>query len=198
MMKKNKIFTAITLTAVIGAGVFFACKKDEMTSSFPKKKIQKKIDGDFTFLENPYPIEEYLSNPEDLDEETLDEQLYEIGLIAKQFFKNTNLNHYIIEKAISRANDCIDLRTFREWPSVAAREYPNEIIDELQTILESTQLKYISKNLEVYGQEEYYIPAIFVANIENADPHKMPIFSSGVYVNEDLPGMEEYEDYIVV
>ncbi|MDL2230824.1 hypothetical protein LJB75_00210, partial [Bacteroidales bacterium OttesenSCG-928-L19] len=33
---------------------------------------------------------------------------------------------------------------------------------------------------------------------ENADPMKTPIFSPGVFVNEEFVGMERYEDHIVV
>ena len=153
---------------------------------------------DIPFIENPHPIEEYLFNPDDIDDENIDRQLYEIGLRVRHLFKNTHLNHYIMEKAGQNINKCIDLRTFNSWAPLATGGYSAEIISEIQTIIEATNLQYISKNPEVAGQVEHYIPALFVVNIKNANPNKMPIFSPGISVNEDLPGMEMYEDYIVV
>lgn len=64
--------------------------------------------------------------------------------------------------------------------------------------MENTHLTHVSKNPAVYGEIETYIPAIFVINADKADPSKMPIIGTGVMVNEDLPGMEEFEDNIIV
>ena len=153
---------------------------------------------DILFIPNPYPIEQYILNPEDPDDENIDRQLYNIALRAKHLFKDTHLNQFIIDSANKVVNDCIDLRTFREWTPIVNGEYPENILNELQAVLDSTDLVYIAKNPEVYGQIEHYIPALFVANIERADPSKMPIFSAGISVNSELPGMEKYDDYLVV
>ena len=197
--RKNRIFITLIAVIVVTGTVFYACKKDAVN---PKSNVSvknlKSFGGDISLVENPYSIEEYLSAVEDPDEQRLDRQLYEIGLIARDLFKDNRLNHYIMEHAGQRANDCIDLRTFKEWPMMKAGDCPPETIEELQKILDKTNLTYISKNPEVYGTVEHYIPAIFVANLKNADPNKMPIFSAGVYVNEEFPGMEEFDDYIVV
>ncbi|MDL2312817.1 hypothetical protein LJC68_08075 [Bacteroidales bacterium OttesenSCG-928-B11] len=197
-MKRIRLIAIITMAALIGSSVFYSCNKDENISSIETKSIKAKFIGEISLMENPYPAEDYLLNKEDPEEEKLDRQLYEIGLVAKHFFKDASLNRYIIENAVERANDCIDLRSFKTWPPVLKGEYPAEKIDELQKILDGTKLTCISRNPETYGKVENYIPAIFVANIENADPEKMPIFSPGVFVNEDLPGMDKFEDCIVV
>ena len=196
----KKVITGIIALSVIlvVAGVIFnACKKGEIFAE--NKKIS---DSAIPFTENPYPIEKYLSNPEDIDDEILDKQLYEIGLTARHLFKNTNLNRFIIENANKSANDCIDLRDFKSWSPVISGiktgEYTDEIVNKLQKTLESTNLQYISKKPEIAGEVEHYIPALFVVNIDNADPNKMPIFSPGIFVNEELPGMEGYEDHIVI
>ena len=198
-----KLFTA-ALAVVLIAGVatiFYACKKDENSSKqqngTPAKAFQCS-NVDIAFIENPYSIEQHITNPEDLDDEMLDRQLYEIALKAKFLFTNTDLNRFIIDKAGERANDCIDLRTFKEWPSVNTGKYPAKAVNELAATLQSTNLQYISKNPEVYGQMEHYIPALFVVNLENADPNKMPIFSPGIFVNEDLTNMESCEDCIII
>jgi len=118
-------------------------------------------------------------------------------LAARHLFKNTNLNSFIIETANQVVNDCVDLRTFMDWP-LAGTGCPADKISELQNVLAETNLQYISKNPMVYGEVEHYIPAIYVFNVQKANPNKMPIFSPGIFVNEDLPGMEQYEDHLVV
>jgi hypothetical protein len=195
-MQKYIINSAI-LIIVAAAIILFACKKDENISNLSVELIQCS-NVDIPFIENPYPIEQYLINKENPDEEKMDRQLYEIGLKARDLFTNTDLNRFIIDNAIERANDCIDLRTFKEWSPISTGKYSTKTVDELDAIVKSTNLQNVSKSSETYGEIENYIPAIFVVNIENADPNKMPIFSPGVFVNEDLPGMEKYEDHIVI
>ena len=198
-----KLFTA-ALAVVLIAGVatiFYACKKDENSSKqqngTPAKAFQCS-NVDIAFIENPYSIEQHITNPEDLDDEMLDRQLYEIALKAKFLFTNTDLNHFIMDKAGERVNDCIDLRTFEDWSSVSTGKYSAKAVNELAATLQSTNLQYVSKNPEVYGQVEQYIPALFVVNLANADPDKMPIFSPGIFVNEDLTKMKNCEDCIII
>ena len=199
MKRTSFLKIAATTALVLLSTLFFACKKDVLNPEVNASvKNLKSFGGDISLVENPYQTEEYLSATEDPDEQRLDRQLYEIGLIARNLFKDNRLNHYIMENAGQWENDCIDLRTFREWPLVQTGEYNPETLDELERVLSVTNLTYISKNPEVYGTVEHYIPAIFVANLENADPNKTPIISAGVYVNEEFSGMEEFDDYIVV
>ena len=199
-----KFFGVCAVLLLVGASVllFYACKKDIKTQDNSNMPVSKCIFGEISFIENPYPIEEYLPNPEDIDDEKIDRQLYKIGLMARHFFKNTNLNSFIIETAIQNSNDCIDLRNFKSWSPVIAGmetgEYSVDMVNELQNIINGINLRYISKNPEVFGEVEHYIPALFVVNAEKADPNKMPIFSPGIFVNEELSGMEEYEDHIVI
>ena len=185
------------------AGIaFFACNKDKKFNTTQDGKLMGTTEATSyppmaPLIVNPYPIEAYLPNPEDIDDENIDRQLYAIGLAARHLFKNTNLNSFIIETANQVVNDCVDLRTFMEW-TLAGTGCPANKISELQNVLAGTNLQYISKNPMVYGEVEQYIPAIYVFNVQKANPNKMPIFSPGIFVNEDLPGMEQYEDHLVV
>lgn len=70
--------------------------------------------------------------------------------------------------------------------------------DNLKDKVNNTSLTHRSTNPDENGKIEEYIPAIFVANIQNADYTKQPFFSSGTYVNNQLSGAEAYQDYIVV
>ena len=197
-MRKTKVLIAVAISTLMSGGIFYACKKDlanqEMDVSM---KHLKSMEDGITFIVNPHPVEKHLLNPEDIDDENINRQLYAIGMAARPFFMDNRLNAYIMEVANQHVNDCIDLREFREWHPITTGDYNMEEVEGLQNVIEATNLRYISKNPEVAGQVEQYIPALFVVNMKNADPHKMPIFCPGIDVNEDLPGMAEYEDHII-
>lgn len=187
-------FIKIVAIALLLAG-FMSCEKEKATTN---STVQlKSMEVDFTIIVNPLPIEDYFTNGEDPEDEAINYVLYEIAVAARPLFKDASLNSYIYSKATKNDNACVDLVELTN--SAEARELveDKEAFDNLKVIVESASLTHTSLNPGDEGRVEEYIPAIFVANIETADPEKQAIFSPGIDLNTEIPEVSEYEDYIV-
>lgn len=178
---------------------FNSCNKEKGETSQPSlTSVQtKSMEVDFPIIENPLPMENYFVNKEDADDEIINNQLYEIGLVARFLFIDNILNDYIYSKASNNDNSCVDLRELTSDQELRELVDNKDAFDELKNIVDNVNLTHKSNNPEDNGKTEEYIPAIFVANIENADFNELPIFSPGIDVNPEIPGAEEYDDYLV-
>lgn len=63
-------------------------------------------------IDNPQKISDYISNPEDPDDEKIHLQLLELGETAKELFKDNSYCKLIIDEAKNHDNECIDLKKF--------------------------------------------------------------------------------------
>ncbi len=143
---------------------------------------------------NPNKIELYLINESDADDEKINGQLLNIGIAVRELLTDNSMNSYILESAKQNRDKSLNLFTFASNPKIKSSGSGYE---KLITALNIADLTHRSQNPLKSGVVEEYEPAIYVPNIETADPEKQPIVCPGFEVNCELSGMEDYEDYIV-
>lgn len=195
----KNLFFIIVVIILTTIGIT-SCQKEKIDTLQPEVSMSsmKSMGSEIPIIANPRPISDYFANNEDADDEKIARQLYEIAIIARPLFKDNKYNEYIINNAKLRDNSCVDLRVFTSSTDLRNLATDKAAFDNFKIRVNNADLTHRSLNLDENGKIENYIPAIFVANIENADYTKQPIFSSGTYVNNQLTGVEEYQDYIVV
>lgn len=188
---KNKVL-------VIAALALAACKKDVPNAPTATTNYQMLQVGalDFTIIENPHNVYDYILNPEDLDDQKIQTNLHNIGLMARDLFKSNFYNQLIIEEALNHDNLSIKLSKFLEDVQ-AQNENHQSILSAMQTEIANMDFTRTYTSSGTGQVLERYIPAIFVVNAETADPNLPPIVSSGVYVNSELPETANFDDYIV-
>ncbi|WP_417590009.1 hypothetical protein [Owenweeksia hongkongensis] len=191
-MKKISFFSLIVgLTVFLGS-----CDKDKTTDLLVKKSgsVNYVIDN-VTNIPNPYPISNYMDNPEDADDEKINGHLLEISVALRNFLNTHPQNQYVFQKASASAISSINLITFIN--DLGSEYSGNSEFSNLATVIENADLTHLSLNPEDSGVIEQYVPAIYIPNLSNADITKQPILVAGFEVNSEMPGMEEYEDFVV-
>lgn len=196
-MKNILFFIGVIIATAL---IITSCQKEKIETVNPATNVssEKSLESGIPLISNPKPIANYFTNAQDADDERISRQLYEIALIARPLFKDNTFNQYIINNAMLRDNSCVDLRIFTALSELRNLTLDKTAFDSFKDKVNNTTLTHRSTNPDENGKIEEYIPAIFVANIKNADYTKQPFFSSGTYVNNQLSGAEAYQDYIVV
>ncbi len=185
--------------SILAIGIFFSCEKESFTNAEPLDNLQTIINpitvlDDIQTIRNPYSIQQYITNPNDADDEKINLQLLEIATTARELFKDNSFNSIILKGANISAINCIDLN---KLVATNMLKSTSKISSDFVSAVENADLKHLSKNPLKSGVVEEYIPAIYVPNWETADFEKQPLICPGVEVNSELAGMEDYEDYIV-
>lgn len=121
-----------------------SCKKENSENSQPKTASSvlqnKSMEVDFPIIKNPLPIENYFVNKEDTDDEKINIQLHEIGLVARLLFVDTKLNEYIFSKASKNDNSCVDLREMTSNSSLRELVQNKEAFDKLKELVNKADL----------------------------------------------------------
>jgi hypothetical protein len=151
---------------------------------------------DFELIENPHDVNDYILNPEDLDDQKIQTNLQNIGLVARDLFRSSYYNQLIIDEALSHDNFCMKYSLFFSTAQALNTEH-QQIIDNLQNQIAGMDFTRSITTPEGENITENYIPAIFAINAETADPTLPPIVSAGVYVNPEYPETQKYDEYIV-
>ncbi len=176
--------------------VLSSCNQDETLDSSVSelKSISTANIEKLSTPYNTYDIEKYLTNLDDPDETKNNKYLLDIATTTREFLKESSMNDLILERAKTSANSCI---AFSELLLDKNNKYKRTSYYDLKNTVDNADLTHRSTNPLKRGVIEEYIPAIFVPNWETADVNKQPIICPGIEVNSELPGMEDYEDYIV-
>lgn len=174
--------------------VLTSCKSDEILDNdeIQNDFLTKKMIDNVEYISNPHETSSYISDPNDADNEKVLSQLHNIGMLSRDLFKDNKYNSIIFKKASENANQTIGFTEFKV--SIDTNE---KFYSALAEAIENIDLTHASTNPNNYGEIENYVPAIYVPNIETADINKQPIVCSGIEVNSELDGMENYEDYVV-
>lgn len=184
------MYLAIVLIAIS----CISCEKQLDQSRIQKINVQNL---DVEIIPNPFPIDQHIQGSGSSEDISFNKKLFQIAELIKPYFKNDDLNDYIISVASENLNQCIDLRNFDTWSCFDELQFSESQIRYTSLAINSIDLSRVTTN-ENGGAKERYIPALYVCNIENADAEKMPVLGVGVDVNELLPGMENCEDCIIV
>ena len=184
---------------VITGSMVISCKKKiiETSTQTNLKNELNHLDQNIPLISNPYPETDYLVNVDDADDEKINKQLFEIGLIIRKLLTDNRYNEIIIEEAKNHDNNCISIEKFIIAANPLKLDEHIPIFNKLRQLIENADLTHRSTNPEKIGEVENYIPSIFVVNANIADYSKKPIISAGTYVNSSLPGLEKYDEYIV-
>jgi hypothetical protein len=151
---------------------------------------------DFQLIPNPHDVSDYITNPEDLDDEKIQSNLQSIGLLARDLFKSSYYNQLVIDEAVSHDNFCMKYTLFLSSAQAMNAEH-QQIISGLQSLITGMDFSRTITTPEGQVITENYILAIFAINAETADPTLPPIISAGVYVNPEYPETQDYDEYIV-
>jgi len=188
LLLKGGVFTILLAASVV------SCKKDALSTNH---RILT-LDSSVPLIKNPNSILDYIENREDLDDQKVRKALYEMALASRDLFKNDKFNSDIILNARKKANDVYLLRDFISSNISRCTSAEKVIFENLSKIVSSSDLTHKSQNSSKNGDIEQYLPGIFLVNEKTADLSKLPLISSGVYVNSQLPGIDKFQDYLVV
>jgi len=155
------------------------------------------LDKTVSLISNPLPVASYLVNNEDRDDEKINQQLHDIALTVRDLFADNKYNKLVVSEAMKHDNNSVSIATFISAASSLRSSNEDATFTNLGRLTGNVDLTHKSQNPEKSGEIEDYTPAIFVVNAEIADYTKTPIISAGTYVNSSLPGMAEFDEYIV-
>lgn len=157
----------------------------------------------FENIPNTFDLEQLMSNPLDLDEQKLNNQLYILALATKELIKDAGFNQIILKLATESGNNTaylLDLET-------RAKKYYDAI--NLKLIQYNTNLKDIARlmthsptnpnpSVPESAIIEKYEPAIFVPNLNNLNRFNQPLISPNIEVNNLLKeDQENLEDFVI-
>lgn len=190
-------FFKLNLIALAVIFSIFSCSKEELTENQePENESVQYVLDNVPSIANPNDVSLYTFNEEDADDEKINLQLMDIAIATRDFLKETPQNQTVLKSAKVSASGSINLFDLVSNSNLKSSNQ-SAAYANLVSLLEKTDLTHASTNPLKSGEIEEYVPAIYVPNAENADLSKQPIVGVGFEVNADLPGMEEYEDYIV-
>ena len=196
----KKIFSMAAIVAISSLAIV-SCKKEIKETNQKQETlpvVSSEMTTGFPIVNNPRPATDYLIDLLDADAEKINRQLYEMAIVGSPIFKNNTFNQHIINKARETNNSCVDLRSFVASTALRNATPEKAAFDNLRNLVNNADLTHKSKNPDQLEVVEDYIPAIFVANAARANHTKQPIISSGLYVNTELSGVGDFQDYIVV
>ena len=141
-----------------------------------------------------------MSNPDDADDEKINNYLYEISLATRDLVKDRVFNQTIIGLAQSSETQSANLLELE----TVAPAYFNAINAKLG--LKNLSLESISNDLThaplhpnmdfmETAEVEYYVPAIFIPNLDNLNSNLQPIISPNIGV--DIRWDKSIEDNII-
>jgi len=195
--------TKVSMKLIIGIFTislisFNSCEKEnelDKTNSSQQANAEKQIVLDnVPNISNPHNVELYTLNNKDADDEKIKKDLLEIAQAARQVLKETSINENVLKNATVNVNNSVDLLKIVNEGKLKST---SEAYPKLLAAIHEADLTHVSTNPLKSGKIEEYIPAIHVPNAETADMNKQPLVSPGFEVNCELPGMEQYEGYIV-
>src|SRR5690554_511880 len=145
-------------------------------------------------------IKTLMSNPDDADDEKINNYLYEISLATRDLVKDRVFNQTIIGLAQSSETQSANLLELE----TVAPAYFNAINAKLG--LKNLSLESISNDLThaplhpnmdfmETAEVEYYVPAIFIPNLDNLNSNLQPIISPNIGV--DIRWDKSIEDNII-
>lgn len=203
-LKINKMKTLILKSGRFGfllvLFIAISCSKnDGVFDQIGKSKHYYTLPNGQELTINPNPIFDYLCNKEDANDEKIRIQRYELGLIIRDLFVDNSYNEMIINNALNKENNTMSLQEFinENKADNVIKENDLEIFAKLQSSLNSIDFTHKSTNPLKKGEIEDYIPALFLINAENADFRMQPFISMGIEVNSELPGLADFDDFIV-
>lgn len=182
----------------------YGCRKEKNDLKFSNEGIAPStpIYYNLPIIINPHPILNLIINLDDADDQKISENLLALAEVGKNVFIDNRFNQEVFLAANGNDNACKSLLDFVS--SISMRNIAPNVnsFDSLKHLVETIDLthlvdEYDTNGLVIGTHTEQYIPAIFVVNREIADMPKQPILSSGIYVNPEIPDLENYESYIV-
>ena len=158
------------------------------------------LDNNVPLMANTQDVEALLENPDDRDDERINKYLFELGLATRELTHDMGFNRIILHLARESETQTANLLDLAK----VAPEYYDAINATLsakrltiRSIANDLTHRPVAPNPEFTktAELEKYVPAIFVPNLERADPALRPILSPNIEVNSDED--ESVEDHIV-
>jgi len=203
--KSSVLLFVLSTILVIGFG---SCNKNEMNEDLSTK------DQSVTYFLDKVPIKSVksnsknavtdintlMTNPDDLDDEKINNYLYQLSLATRELIKDANFNQVIIEMAQNsetKTANLLDLEIVAPnyFYAINIKLAENDL--SLQTIANDLTHEPIAPNesYPITAVTEHYVPAIFIPNIESVNASLQPIISPNIEV--DSRDDESIEDNII-
>lgn len=192
------LFNSLTILLLTACVFLSSCQKEELADSLNNNSITASTELDnIPHISNPFDLSDHLMNSEDLSDEEMNQKLLNIALASRPLFTDNAYNQLLIEEAKKHNNNSVSIQqVVRSLESeMAAKDL--SVLRSLEEVLENNQLTYQPQSGKDDESLQIYDPAFFVVNAETADYSKLPILATGFSINDELPGMEGYEDYII-
>ena len=191
-MKKLNI---LLLVAILAIGIA-SCEKEE------SKSIQVSESENLVYKLDEIPILKHksnsksrvtdinklMTNPNDSDDEKINNYLYQISLATRDLIKDQQFNQIIIDLAQDSETNVANLLDLESEAPAYYDSINNNLADSglsLEMIANDLTHEPVAPNPDypVTEEIEHYVPAIFVPNLENADPGLQPLISPNVVVD---------------
>ncbi len=194
-MYTKRIATFAGLVLAMASIHFMACDKD----SSPSTTIRYTLDQ-IPMVENRQNTQDLLKLVQDADDEKIMGFCYEMGLATRELIKDPEFNQTMIDLAQKNPISVVYLIDLKQ----DAPAYFQAINENLAK--KNLSLEYIAQNMThkpvlphpehpETAKMEHYEPAIFIPNLENADPAKQPLLSPNLAADGDKA--PELDDFIV-
>jgi len=212
-MNKLKLKFAIIIAIVVGT-TFIGCQKEneflnsqeevgEISSQLKKKVTNYYID-DFIVRSPNQALETLIANPNDKEDEKISNYLYHLMLSLKELTNYTEFNKSVIELAKQNSFQTANLISLTKNNNAISSIINNNLQTEFNKAkntssqINAKSLQEIERNLTYLCGEttEKYTPVIYIPNLKNCNPEKIPLFAISVAVNSDND--ESIEDNIIV
>lgn len=203
--KTRTFILAILTIAIFGLG---SCNKEDMSESITLKNQNVIYNLDKIPIKSVKSnsksvvtdIKTLMTNPDDLDDEKINNYLYQLSLATRDLIKDANFNQVIIEMAQNSETNTanlLDLETVAPnyFKAINIKLAENDL--SLQTIANDLSHEPIAPNesYPITAVTEHYVPAIFIPNIETVNTSLQPIISPNIEV--DSREDESIEDNII-
>ncbi len=191
-MKTLKIyFVALSLLLLT-----IACSKEENAlNQDPEKENSSFSVNDFPKTPNPIDAKCYTIYEEDPNFEKINEQILEIAIATRNYFKEFPDMKIVESEAKSNDKEAFNLQSFVLKSSSSFTDQ-TAAYNQLNNLLVNSDFTYQS-NSTLRNETYNFFPAVYIPNLAIADFNKEPIICAAIEVNSSLPEMEEYEGYIV-
>ena len=159
---------------------------DNLSSAMSKiaKESLKKVKSNDSYQ---YDYQLLMTNPDDIDDARINRLLFKLAEATKGLIKNIEFNQLIINMALESENESANLLNL-ETVSPTFFNIINQNLSSyglsLQLISDSLTHNPVAPNLEFpeTAATEYYVPSIFIPNLESLNSSLQPLISPNVEV----------------
>jgi len=186
-MKKEKFILGMAFVFTL---ITTSCVKEDVSLQNNEQQVIYELTN-IDLVPNKQDLNFLMQNSVDKDDEKISYQLYNLSLAIESLIKDPVFNKQVIALAKANKNQTVSIKEL----AVLKPEFKTIINDALKS--SNSSIEKIEKEMTRDNGEyiEYYIPSIFIPNLNTLDNDLQPIISPNIVANSDEDS--KLEDKIV-